>query len=66
MLLALGILHKAAAIVASRRVEVVGMSMYPTLAPGEFVLCNRFAYRSSPPSGATWCWLAASWMEATP
>ena len=49
MLIALGILQKAAAIVASRRVEVVGMSMYPTLAPGEYVLCDRFAYRSSPP-----------------
>ncbi len=49
MLLALGILHKAAAVLASRRVEVVGMSMYPTLAPGEYVLCDRFAYRSSPP-----------------
>ena len=25
------------------------MSMYPTLAPGEYVLCDRFAYRSIPP-----------------
>ena len=49
MLVALGILHKAAAVLASRRVEVVGMSMYPTLVPGEYVLCDRFAYRSSPP-----------------
>lgn len=49
MLLALGILQKAAALVASRRVEVVGMSMYPTLAPGEYVLCDRFAYRRQAP-----------------
>ena len=25
------------------------MSMYPTLAPGEYVLCDRFAYRRRPP-----------------
>ena len=34
---------------AARRVEIVGMSMYPTLVPGEYVLCDRFAYRSSLP-----------------
>ena len=49
MLAALGILHRAVAIVASRRVEVVGMSMYPALAPGEYVLCDRFAYRRRAP-----------------
>ncbi len=49
MLIALGIPQRAAAIAASRRVEVVGMSMYPTLAPGEYVLCDRFAYRRRAP-----------------
>ena len=42
-------LHRAATLFASRRVEVVGMSMYPTLAPGEYVLCDRFAYRRREP-----------------
>ena len=42
-------LHRAATLFVSRRVEVVGMSMYPTLAPGEYVLCDRFAYRRREP-----------------
>ena len=49
MLFGLRFLQGAAAIAASRRVEVVGMSMYPTLAPGEYVLCDRFAYRRRAP-----------------
>lgn len=32
-----------------RRVVIRGWSMYPTLAPGEYVLFDRFAYRRSPP-----------------
>ena len=49
MLFGLRFIRSAASIAASRRVEVVGMSMYPTLAPGEYVLCDRFAYRRREP-----------------
>jgi signal peptidase I len=39
----------AVAFLFGRRVVVRGWSMYPTLAPGEYVLFDRFAYRRSRP-----------------
>jgi signal peptidase I len=37
------------AFLLGRRVVIRGWSMYPTLAPGEYVLFDRFAYRRSAP-----------------
>lgn len=48
-LLALLGLYLLAAFLLGRRVVIRGWSMYPTLAPGEYVLFDRFAYRRSPP-----------------
>jgi len=48
-LLALPGVHPLLAFLLGRRVVIRGWSMYPTLAPGEYVLFDRFAYRRSPP-----------------
>lgn len=42
-------LGDALAFLSARRVAIRGWSMYPTLAPGERVLFNRWAYCSNPP-----------------
>ena len=42
-------LGNALAFLLARRVAIRGWSMYPTLAPGERVLFNRWAYCSNPP-----------------
>ena len=45
-------LGSALAFLSARRVAIGGWSMYPTLAPGERVLFNRWAYRfNSPQTG---------------
>ncbi len=41
--------YPLAAFLFGRRVIIRGWSMYPTLAPGEYVLFDRFAYRRSDP-----------------
>lgn len=41
--------YSLAAFLFGRRVIIRGWSMYPTLAPGEYVLFDRFAYRHSDP-----------------
>ncbi len=43
-----GVYH-ALAFLLARRALVRGQSMYPTLAPGEYVLFDRLAYRREPP-----------------
>ncbi len=48
-LLAVPGLYPLLAFLFARRVVIRGWSMYPTLAPGEYVLFDRFAYRRSPP-----------------
>jgi signal peptidase I len=42
-------LHAVLAFLLARRVRVGGWSMYPTLAPGEYVLFDRLAYRLGMP-----------------
>ncbi len=42
-------LYPLLAFATARRVVVKGWSMYPTLAPGEYVLFDRLAYRLGPP-----------------
>lgn len=37
------------AFLLARRAVITGWSMYPTLAPGEYVLFDRLAYRLAPP-----------------
>ena len=49
VLLTLPGLYPLAAFLFGRRVVIRGWSMYPTLAPGEYVLFDRFAYRRSAP-----------------
>lgn len=45
-------LYRAIAFLVARRVVVSGWSMYPTLASGEYVLCDRLAYlRRGPGTG---------------
>jgi signal peptidase I len=41
--------YQALAFLTARRAVVRGPSMYPTLAPGEYVLFDRLAYRRGPP-----------------
>ena len=41
--------HWALAFLLARRAIVRGPSMSPTLAPGEYVLFDRLAYRRAPP-----------------
>jgi len=41
--------YQALAFLTARRALVRGPSMYPTLAPGEYVLFDRLAYRRGPP-----------------
>src|SRR3990172_11445435 len=41
--------YQALAFLLARRAAVRGTSMYPTLAPGEYVLFDRLAYRREPP-----------------
>ncbi len=48
-LLALPGVHPLLAFLFGRRAVIRGRSMYPTLAPGEYVLFDRFAYRRSAP-----------------
>ncbi len=48
-LLALPGVYPLVAFLFGRRAVIRGWSMYPTLAPGEYVLFDRFAYRRSPP-----------------
>jgi signal peptidase I len=48
-LLALPGIHPLLAFLFGRRAVIRGRSMYPTLAPGEYVLFDRFAYRRSAP-----------------
>ena len=48
-LLALPGVYPIVAFLFARRAVIRGGSMYPTLAPGEYVLFDRFAYRRSPP-----------------
>ena len=48
-LLALPGAYPVLAFLFGRRVVIRGWSMYPTLAPGEYVLFDRFAYRRSAP-----------------
>ena len=43
-----GVYH-ALAFLLARRAVVRGPSMYPTLAPGEYVLFDGLAYRRAPP-----------------
>jgi signal peptidase I len=51
-LLALPGIHPLLAFLFGRRAVIRGRSMYPTLAPGEYVLFDRFAYlRSAPRRG---------------
>jgi signal peptidase I len=49
VLLALPGVYPLVAFLFARRVVIRGWSMYPTLAPGEYVLFDRFAYRRSAP-----------------
>jgi len=42
-------LYSALAFVLARRVLIRGWSMYPALAPGEYVLFDRLAYRTAAP-----------------
>ncbi len=42
-------LYALLAFLLAKRVVIRGRSMYPTLAPGEFVLFDRLAYRLEPP-----------------
>ena len=49
MLLRLPGLYSLLAFITARRVLVRGWSMYPTLAPGEYVLFDRLAYRLGRP-----------------
>jgi len=48
-LLQLPCVYQALAFLTARRAAVRGASMYPTLAPGEYVLFDRLAYRRGPP-----------------
>lgn len=48
-LLRLPLVYPLVALVLARRVVVRGWSMYPTLAPGEYVLFDSLAYRLEPP-----------------
>jgi signal peptidase I len=48
-LLALPGVHPLLTFVFGRRAVIRGWSMYPTLAPGEYVLFDRFAYRRNAP-----------------
>ena len=41
--------YQALAFLTARRAAVRGPSMYPTLAPGEYVLFDRLAYRGNAP-----------------
>jgi nickel-type superoxide dismutase maturation protease len=41
--------YQALAFLTARRAVVRGTSMFPTLAPGEYVLFDRLAYRRAPP-----------------
>ena len=41
--------YQALAFLTARRAVVRGQSMYPTLAPGEYVLFDRLAYRRDAP-----------------
>lgn len=43
------VLYLPLAFVLARRVAVRGWSMYPTLAPGDYVLCDGLAYRLEAP-----------------
>ena len=49
MLVITGLGNRALAFVTAIRVVVDGWSMYPTLAPGEYVLFDRLAYRREAP-----------------
>jgi signal peptidase I len=49
LLLRLPGVYLAAAFLTARRVAVHGSSMRPALAPGEYVLFDRLAYRREPP-----------------
>ena len=49
VLLRLPGVYQAAAFLTARRAVVHGPSMRPALAPGEYVLFDRLAYRSEPP-----------------
>jgi len=48
-LVRLPLVYPLVALVLARRVVVRGWSMYPTLAPGEYVLFDSLAYRLGPP-----------------
>ncbi|MFQ6019461.1 MAG: signal peptidase I [Dehalococcoidia bacterium] len=48
-LLRLPLPYPLLAFLFARRVAIRGRSMYPTLAPGEYVLFDRLAYRQRPP-----------------
>ena len=43
--------YQVLAFLLARRALVRGPSMFPTLAPGEYVLFDRLAYRRAPPRG---------------
>ncbi|MFQ5873645.1 MAG: signal peptidase I, partial [Dehalococcoidia bacterium] len=45
-----GLLRKLMCLLAARRIVVRGLSMYPTLKPGEYLLFDRLAYRGSLPT----------------
>ena len=49
MLVITGLGYRALAFVTAIRVVVDGWSMYPTLAPGEYVLFDRLPYRREAP-----------------
>ena len=49
MLVITGLGYKALALLTAIRVVVDGWSMYPTLAPGEYALFDRLAYRREAP-----------------
>lgn len=49
VLLRLPLVYPLVALVLARRVVVRGWSMYPTLAPDEYVLFDSLAYRLEPP-----------------
>ncbi len=49
MLVITGLGRRALALVTAIRVVVDGWSMYPTLAPGEYLLFDRLAYRGEAP-----------------
>ena len=48
-ILRLPLLKPIFTLLLARRVTIKGWSMYPTLAPGEYVVFDRLAYRLDPP-----------------